>query len=57
MLLLQFGNMNKETTMYNTKMFAERVLPNIQGLWGEWEDKWWIKPIENRQAPRPLNVS
>jgi hypothetical protein len=38
-------------------MFAERVLPNIQGLWGEWEDKWWIKPIENRQAPRPLSVS
>src|SRR5688572_4354842 len=57
MTLLQFGNMNKETTMYNTKMFAERVLPNIQGLWGEWEDKWWIKPLENRQAPRPLNVS
>jgi len=57
MTLLQFGNMNKETTMYNTKMFAERVLPNIQGLWGEWEDKWWIKPIENRQAPRPLSVS
>ena len=57
MTLLQFGNMNKETTMYNTKMFAERVLPNIQGLWSEWEDKWWIKPLENRQAPRPLNVS
>ncbi len=57
MTLLQFGNMNKETTMYNTKMFAERVLPNLQGLWGEWEDKWWIKPMENRQTPRPLNVS
>ena len=56
MPLLQFGNMTKETTMYNTQMFAERVLPNIQGLWGEWEDKWWIKPIENRQAPRSLSV-
>jgi alkanesulfonate monooxygenase SsuD/methylene tetrahydromethanopterin reductase-like flavin-dependent oxidoreductase (luciferase family) len=55
MTLLQFGNMNKETTMYNTKMFAERVLPNIQGLWGEWEDKWWIKPMQNRQAPRSLS--
>jgi alkanesulfonate monooxygenase SsuD/methylene tetrahydromethanopterin reductase-like flavin-dependent oxidoreductase (luciferase family) len=53
MMLLQFGNMKKEAAMYNTKMFAEKVMPNIRDIWGDWEDKWWIKPLANRQAPKP----
>jgi alkanesulfonate monooxygenase SsuD/methylene tetrahydromethanopterin reductase-like flavin-dependent oxidoreductase (luciferase family) len=54
MMLLQFGNMKKEAAMYNTKMFAEKVMPNIRGIWGDWEDKWWIKPMQNRQVPKPM---
>jgi alkanesulfonate monooxygenase SsuD/methylene tetrahydromethanopterin reductase-like flavin-dependent oxidoreductase (luciferase family) len=45
MLLLQFGNMGKELTRYNTRMFAEHVLPHLQGLFAEWEDRWWPKPM------------
>ena len=30
MLLLQFGNMSKELTKYNTKLFAEQVMPKLQ---------------------------
>ena len=30
MMLLQFGNMNKELAKYNTKLFAEKVLPTAQ---------------------------
>ena len=30
MLLMQFGNMGKELTQYNTKMFAEKVMPQLQ---------------------------
>src|SRR5216110_1399059 len=32
MLLLQFGNMGKELAMYNTKLFAEKVMPQLTGM-------------------------
>ncbi len=54
MVLQQFGNMNKQTAMYNTKLFADRVMPNLRDIWGDWEDKWWIHPLAHQQAPSPL---
>ena len=30
MLLLQYGNMSKELAKYNTKLFAEQVMPKLQ---------------------------
>ena len=53
MLLLQFGNMSKQLTQYNTKLFAEKVMPQLRDLFGEWEDRWWPKPMaeEDRAAP------
>jgi len=45
MLLLQFGSMGKELAAYNTKLFADRVLPQLKGLFGEWEDRWWPQPM------------
>ena len=45
MLLLQYGNMGKELTMYNTKLFAEKVKPKLEPLFAEWEHKWWPKPM------------
>ncbi len=45
MLLLQYGNMSKDTTKYNTRLFAEKVMPKVKDLFGEWEDKWWPKPL------------
>jgi alkanesulfonate monooxygenase SsuD/methylene tetrahydromethanopterin reductase-like flavin-dependent oxidoreductase (luciferase family) len=42
MMLCQFGNMNKETTNYNTRLFAARVAPQLRGLFDDqWEDRWW----------------
>jgi hypothetical protein len=46
MLLLQYGNMSKELTKYNTKLFAEQVIPKLRPLFSEWEDKWWPKPMD-----------
>jgi alkanesulfonate monooxygenase SsuD/methylene tetrahydromethanopterin reductase-like flavin-dependent oxidoreductase (luciferase family) len=46
MLLLQFGNLDKERTRFNTKLFAEKVLPNLRDVFGEWEDRWWPQPVE-----------
>jgi alkanesulfonate monooxygenase SsuD/methylene tetrahydromethanopterin reductase-like flavin-dependent oxidoreductase (luciferase family) len=46
MLLLQYGNMRKDLAMHNTKLFAERVAPQIRGLFDDkWEDRWWPKPL------------
>ncbi len=46
MLLLQYGNMSKDLTKYNTKLFAEKVMPKLQPLFSEWEDRWWPKPLD-----------
>ena len=32
MLLLQFGNMSKELTKYNSRLFAEQVMPKLKPL-------------------------
>ncbi|MFM9849599.1 MAG: LLM class flavin-dependent oxidoreductase [Hyphomicrobiaceae bacterium] len=45
MMLLQYGNMGKELAKYNTKLFAEKVMPTLSKLFPEWEDKWWPKPM------------
>ena len=54
MLLLQFGNMSHELTKYNTQLYAEQVLPQISGLFSEWENRWWPQPMADaeRRAPR-----
>jgi alkanesulfonate monooxygenase SsuD/methylene tetrahydromethanopterin reductase-like flavin-dependent oxidoreductase (luciferase family) len=54
MMLLQFGNMGKELAKYNTKLFAEKVLPRLSHIHSEWEDRWWPAPMaagERAQLP------
>ena len=47
MTLLQIGSMPKDLTMKNTKLFAEKVLPEINKLWPGYEDKWWPQNVQN----------
>jgi alkanesulfonate monooxygenase SsuD/methylene tetrahydromethanopterin reductase-like flavin-dependent oxidoreductase (luciferase family) len=54
MLLLQFGNMNKDLVKYNTQLFAEQVKPQMQDVFPEWEDRWWPQPMD-RLARAPLS--
>jgi alkanesulfonate monooxygenase SsuD/methylene tetrahydromethanopterin reductase-like flavin-dependent oxidoreductase (luciferase family) len=49
MLLLQFGNMNKDLTKYNTKLFADRVMPKLRDKFAEWEHRWWPTPMDAAQ--------
>jgi alkanesulfonate monooxygenase SsuD/methylene tetrahydromethanopterin reductase-like flavin-dependent oxidoreductase (luciferase family) len=49
MLLLQFGNMNKDLAKFNTKLFAEKVMPRLKPLFAGWEDRWWPTPMESTQ--------
>ena len=52
MLLLQFGSMGKDLAAYNTKLFADRVLPELKGLFGEWEDRWSPQPMAHPERAR-----
>ena len=46
MLLLQFGNMDRQLTMYNTELFAKRVLPQLSDLFDDaWQDRWWPQSL------------
>jgi alkanesulfonate monooxygenase SsuD/methylene tetrahydromethanopterin reductase-like flavin-dependent oxidoreductase (luciferase family) len=54
MMLFQYGNMRKETVRYNTKLFAEKVMPRFKPKFDEWEDRGWPKPLARRErAPVP----
>ena len=49
MLLLQYGNMSKDLTRYNTKLFAEQVMPKRKDIHASWTDHWWPRPMETSQ--------
>jgi hypothetical protein len=56
MLLLQFGNMSKDVTNENSRLFAQKVAPQLKGLFDDkWEDRWWPKPLptQARAVPAP----
>jgi alkanesulfonate monooxygenase SsuD/methylene tetrahydromethanopterin reductase-like flavin-dependent oxidoreductase (luciferase family) len=46
MLLLQYGNMSKDLTRYNTRLFAEQVMPKLKDVHAGWEDRWWPRPMD-----------
>ena len=51
--LLHMGNMPNEVTRHSTKLFAERVMPQLRDVWPEWKDdnRNWIQPMEERIRP------
>jgi alkanesulfonate monooxygenase SsuD/methylene tetrahydromethanopterin reductase-like flavin-dependent oxidoreductase (luciferase family) len=56
LVLLQIQSMDHELAKYNTRMFAEKVLPRIRGIWDRegYEDHWWPQGAasRNRAAER-----
>ena len=58
MVLLHFGNMKRETTLYNTKRFAEEIIPRLRSRFSEWDDKWWPRErVAEPAKPQPLAVA
>jgi alkanesulfonate monooxygenase SsuD/methylene tetrahydromethanopterin reductase-like flavin-dependent oxidoreductase (luciferase family) len=57
MMLLQFGNMGKDLAKYNTKLFAEKVMPRLSNLFSEWEDRWWPAPMARAERAEPAAFS
>jgi alkanesulfonate monooxygenase SsuD/methylene tetrahydromethanopterin reductase-like flavin-dependent oxidoreductase (luciferase family) len=43
MVILQIQSMDRELTEYNTRMFAEKVLPRLRPIWEKegYVDRWW----------------
>ena len=43
MVILQIQSMDRELTEYNTRLFADKVLPRLQGIWDKegYKDHWW----------------
>jgi hypothetical protein len=54
--LFHVGDMPKEKCMYSTKLFAEKVMPKLRGLFPEYadDDRFWCKPIAKRAVPGDL---
>src|SRR5438445_3306201 len=46
--LMHVGNMPKEKCMYSTKLFAEKVIPKLRGMFPEYENdsRFWCHPIK-----------
>ncbi len=58
--LLHTGNQPDWKTRYSTELFATQVMPELRDIWPEYagDDRWWIKPLEDRVDPTsrsPLN--
>ena len=51
MVLLHFGNMPRETTLYNTRRFATEIIPRMRDRFSGWEDKWFPRD-QPAAAPR-----
>ncbi len=58
MLLLQYGNMSKDLANYNTKLFADKVMPQLKGLFDDkWQDHWWPKPLPSAERAIPARIT
>jgi alkanesulfonate monooxygenase SsuD/methylene tetrahydromethanopterin reductase-like flavin-dependent oxidoreductase (luciferase family) len=55
MILNQFGSIPHDLAMANIKRTATEVVPKLRRIWeGEWQDHWWIKPIERPRRPSAI---
>jgi hypothetical protein len=44
--------------MYNTRRFAEDVIPQLRDRFSEWDDHWWPSTsLKNAAHPAPLTPS
>jgi hypothetical protein len=41
--------MSKELTKYNSRLFADQVMPKLRPLFAEWEHRWWPQPMAAAQ--------
>jgi hypothetical protein len=47
--LLHFGSMPTELCKSNIDLFAREVLPHLDGMWDEYEDRWWPQRLRTKR--------
>jgi len=54
--LMHVGDMPAEKCMYSSKLFAEKVMPKLKGMFPEWEsdERFWAHPLKRRVTPGSL---
>lgn len=54
--LLHIGDMPSDKCMASSKLFAEKVMPQLRHHWKDYEDRWAPKPlpVAQRATPRPI---
>ncbi len=54
--LLHVGNMPMDKCMHSTKLFAEKVMPHLRGMFPDYKDdnRFWCKPLAKRVKPGSL---
>ena len=50
--------MPNELCQYSTKLFAEKIIPQMRGIWKDYEDHWSPTPMpkEDRAVPRMVTM-
>jgi alkanesulfonate monooxygenase SsuD/methylene tetrahydromethanopterin reductase-like flavin-dependent oxidoreductase (luciferase family) len=53
---MQIGNLPKEESMAAMTLFGDKVIPQLQHHWSEYEDHWSPKPMaaDRHATPRPI---
>ena len=56
--LFHNGDMPDWKTRHSTRLFAEKVMPKLRGLWPEWENdgRWWPAPMDDRVHPETASA-
>ncbi len=51
-LLLSIGNMPNDLVRHSSKLFAEKVMPELRDIFPEWkgDTRWWPQMMEGRRA-------
>lgn len=54
--LLHVGDMPKDLCMYSSRLFAERVMPQLRNMWPDYadDDRFWCHPLGRRAEPAPI---
>jgi alkanesulfonate monooxygenase SsuD/methylene tetrahydromethanopterin reductase-like flavin-dependent oxidoreductase (luciferase family) len=55
MMLMQMGDMPRELTLYNTQMFAEKVMPHFKSKFeDQFVDHWMPNPLPAERRAKPI---
>ena len=53
---IHVGNMPPEKTRHSTELFARKVMPQLRGIWKDYDsdERFWIHPLPQRAVPAAI---